>query len=185
MESPTGNHTLALPQEPLAYDYQVLSAFPGLDFYRPLALVTPPGEINRLFIVEQPGTTFVITILAPLEMRIFPSRNDAVRFVGEHSRPGCGSVRPRTGPGRRNTRQGLGDARPPGWAARFRSTTPASGVRPPIQPPFPLETICPHAETLSVGLFYTSKISVYCRFSSKTTQSPCLPEFKCRDGLQN
>lgn len=37
------NGTRALPPKPLVYDYQVVNAFPGLDFYRPLVLVTPPG----------------------------------------------------------------------------------------------------------------------------------------------
>jgi hypothetical protein len=77
-----------------------VNEFSGLVFSRPLALVTPPGGASRLFVVEQPGTIFMITNLAPPDMLVFPSRNDAARFVGEHGHPGCGSVRPRTGPGR-------------------------------------------------------------------------------------
>src|SRR5688572_10795920 len=56
------NTTLSLPQEP--YQYRVVDAFPGLTFYQPVAMVSPPGETNRLFVVERYGAIQVITNLA-------------------------------------------------------------------------------------------------------------------------
>ena len=44
--------------------YQLVDAFPGLSFTAPLDIVTPPGETNRLFVVERPGRISVITNLA-------------------------------------------------------------------------------------------------------------------------
>ncbi|HYE31193.1 MAG TPA: PQQ-dependent sugar dehydrogenase, partial [Methylomirabilota bacterium] len=44
--------------------FTTTSAFPGLTFAAPVALVTPPGETNRLFVVEKGGRIMVITNLA-------------------------------------------------------------------------------------------------------------------------
>src|SRR5439155_20096553 len=55
------NSTLALPLEP--HQYATVDAFPGLRFDRPVAMVSPAGESNRLFIVEQSGRIQVITNL--------------------------------------------------------------------------------------------------------------------------
>ena len=35
-------------------------AFPGLDFHDPVAIVSAPGETNRLYIVERPGRIILI-----------------------------------------------------------------------------------------------------------------------------
>ena len=63
------NTTLAFPQEP--YAYSVANAFPGMNFDSVVAFATPPGETNRLFIVEKGGRIQVITNLANPNARLF------------------------------------------------------------------------------------------------------------------
>lgn len=46
-------------------------AFPGLAFEKPVAILSPPGETNRLFILEQPGRIIVVTNLAEPTRTIF------------------------------------------------------------------------------------------------------------------
>lgn len=60
------NTTLRMPSSLPAEStnsYTTSNAFPGLTLVQPVALATPPGETNRLFIVEQPGRIMVITNL--------------------------------------------------------------------------------------------------------------------------
>ena len=70
------NSTLALPLEP--NQYATLDAFPGLHFDRPVALVSPPGDSNRLFIVEQFGRIQVITNLNSPNTTLFLDISDRV-----------------------------------------------------------------------------------------------------------
>ena len=49
------NSTLRLPLNPPPTSYATTNAFGSLRFTDPLAITSPPGETNRLFIVEQPG----------------------------------------------------------------------------------------------------------------------------------
>lgn len=65
------NTTLKMPPVPPAYGYQVVKAFGELLFPSPVAIVTPPGETNRIFIVEQRGRIAVITNLAQPTRSIF------------------------------------------------------------------------------------------------------------------
>src|SRR5205814_10602974 len=58
------NTTLQMPAAPPAYGYATTNAYGNLFFRDPVAIVSPPGETNRLFIVEQAGLIEVITILA-------------------------------------------------------------------------------------------------------------------------
>ncbi len=58
------NSTLQLPANPPSQGYSVVAAFPGLSFAAPVAIVSPPDETNRLFIVEKAGRIQVITNLA-------------------------------------------------------------------------------------------------------------------------
>ncbi len=51
--------------------YATPDAFEGLRFTSPVALVTPAGETNRLFIVERGGTIAVITNLAKPTRTVF------------------------------------------------------------------------------------------------------------------
>src|SRR5438105_8728583 len=54
------NTTLKMPQSPAVRGYTVQQQF-GRAFTAPVALAAPPGETNRLFIVEQNGRISVIT----------------------------------------------------------------------------------------------------------------------------
>src|SRR5436190_19800035 len=55
------NTTLALPSAPPQFGYTVANAFPGVTLTHPLCIVSPPGETNRPFILEQGGNIVVIT----------------------------------------------------------------------------------------------------------------------------
>jgi uncharacterized repeat protein (TIGR03806 family) len=65
------NTTLALPPQPPAFGFRTEVAFPGVTFVNPLAIVSPPGESNRLFIVEQAGRIVVLTDLASPTRTVF------------------------------------------------------------------------------------------------------------------
>ena len=56
------NTTLSMPQNPATRGYVLQQQF-GRTFSAPVALVTPPGETNRLFIVEKVGRISLITNL--------------------------------------------------------------------------------------------------------------------------
>lgn len=58
------NTTLTLPSSPPQSGYATTPAFGSLTFTNPCVIATPPGETNRLFVVEQRGTIAVITNLA-------------------------------------------------------------------------------------------------------------------------
>jgi uncharacterized repeat protein (TIGR03806 family) len=57
------NTTLQLPSGGAA-TYSLVDAFPTLTFTAPIAMATPPGETNRLFVVERAGRIQVIPNLA-------------------------------------------------------------------------------------------------------------------------
>ncbi len=58
------NTTLSLPAElPSATGYTEQDALPSMNFKHPLCIVSPPGETNRLFIVEKEGKIEVISNL--------------------------------------------------------------------------------------------------------------------------
>lgn len=75
------NSTLALPLEP--YEYTTVEAFPGLVFDQPVAIVSPPGETNRLFIVEREGRIQVITNLVNPTKTLFLDITGPVDPTGE------------------------------------------------------------------------------------------------------
>src|SRR5688572_1558059 len=52
--------SLRLSATPPATNYSTARAFPTLSFMQPVAVVTPPGETRRLFVVEKPGRIWVI-----------------------------------------------------------------------------------------------------------------------------
>ena len=56
------NTSLNLPQVPVteSSDFSLVDAFPGLTFTRPVGMAVPPGETNRLFVIEQRGVISVI-----------------------------------------------------------------------------------------------------------------------------
>jgi glucose/arabinose dehydrogenase len=65
------NNTLQMPAAPPVYGYAISNAFPGLTFDRPIGMATPPGETNRLFIIERPGRVIAITNLAAPTRTVF------------------------------------------------------------------------------------------------------------------
>lgn len=65
------NTSLKLPLNPPVFGYAVTNAFPGLSFSQPVAIVSPPGETHRLFVLEKAGNIIVITNLAAPTRTIF------------------------------------------------------------------------------------------------------------------
>ncbi|MEO7299608.1 MAG: PQQ-dependent sugar dehydrogenase [Verrucomicrobiota bacterium] len=65
------NSTLQMPQNPATYGYSFTNAFSGVSFTSPIAFATPPGETNRLFILERAGRVTVITNLAAPNRTVF------------------------------------------------------------------------------------------------------------------
>lgn len=57
------NTTLALPQTRSLGAYKLVDAVPGLTFSQPVNMAVPPGETNRLFVLEKRGIIKVITNL--------------------------------------------------------------------------------------------------------------------------
>ncbi len=57
------NSTLTLPQNPQTFGYRAEDAFAGITFSQPLGLVVPPGETDRLFVIEKTGRIQVIANL--------------------------------------------------------------------------------------------------------------------------
>ena len=49
------NSTLNLPLNPPTDGYSLTNAFGDLNFEQPVAAVSPPGETNRLFVLEKSG----------------------------------------------------------------------------------------------------------------------------------
>lgn len=76
------NSTLALPATPPQHNFTLQQAF-GMTFSGPVAVATPPGETNRLFIVEQPGRIVVITNLAAPTRTVFMDISSRILYGGE------------------------------------------------------------------------------------------------------
>lgn len=65
------NTSLQMPLAPPAYGFTFTNALPGLVFTNPVCIASPPGETNRLFILEKRGRIVVITNLAAPTRAIF------------------------------------------------------------------------------------------------------------------
>src|SRR6476660_1925634 len=65
------NTTLQMPPAPPTYGYSSSNAFPALNLTNPVCLASPPGETNRLFVVEKRGRIVVVTNLAAPTRSIF------------------------------------------------------------------------------------------------------------------
>ena len=57
------NTTLAMPQTPQTFGYRTENAFNTLTFDQPVAIVTPPGETDRIFVVEKTARIQLVTNL--------------------------------------------------------------------------------------------------------------------------
>lgn len=58
------NTTLKLPLEPRRAGFAAVDAFPGLQFQKPVAAVSPPGSTNQLFVIERGGRVVLLNDLA-------------------------------------------------------------------------------------------------------------------------
>lgn len=68
------NTSLAsFPAAPPVFGYSLSNAFPTISFNQPVCITAPPGETNRLFILEKGGNIVVITNLANPTYSIFMS----------------------------------------------------------------------------------------------------------------
>lgn len=77
------NTTLKMPLQPEQSAIVSQPAFGTLRFVDPLGMATPPGETNRLFIIEQAGRVSVITNLANPTRTVFMDISRRVRSGGE------------------------------------------------------------------------------------------------------
>lgn len=68
----TPNTTLAVfPPAPPSFGYTLNNAFPTVSLAQPVGITAPPGETNRLFILEKTGNIVVITNLANPNRTVF------------------------------------------------------------------------------------------------------------------
>lgn len=65
------NRTLKIPETPPSGGFLTETAFGSLRFTDPVVITAPPGETNRLFVVEQVGRIIVITNLVNPTRSIF------------------------------------------------------------------------------------------------------------------
>lgn len=79
------NTTLNFPSSlPTFSNFTFTNAFPSMSFTAPVAIVSPPGETDRLFVLEQSGTIQVITNLSTTPSRsVFLDISSQVQFSGE------------------------------------------------------------------------------------------------------
>lgn len=79
-----GTHRLAaFPAVPPRHGYSFTDAFPGLALSQPVAITTPPGETNRLFVVEKTGRILVVTNLARPTRTVFLALTNSLLTAGE------------------------------------------------------------------------------------------------------
>jgi uncharacterized repeat protein (TIGR03806 family) len=92
------NTTLHFPTQPPAPpsgNYILTNLFPSLQFIRPVAIATPPGETNRLFVVEREGRIQVINDLSHPSAELFmdiSSRVTASDWVNNRRTEGLSSI---------------------------------------------------------------------------------------------
>ena len=65
------NTTIKMPAVPQSFGFALENAFGNLTFNSPAALRTPPGETNRIFVVELGGRIWTITNLAAPNKTLF------------------------------------------------------------------------------------------------------------------
>ena len=73
--------SIQVPLNPPAEGFHVISAFPGLTFKEPVAIVSPPGETNRLFVLEREGRVMVITNLANPTATLFLDLTETLQYI--------------------------------------------------------------------------------------------------------
>ncbi len=75
--------TLRLPLEPDGEPYLAPGAFDYMPAFSVVAIASPPGETNRLFVVNQYGLVMVVTNLAKPSTSVFLDISDKVERGGE------------------------------------------------------------------------------------------------------
>ena len=81
------NSTLQMPSNPAA-TYTLQTAFTGVSFTAPLAFATPPGETNRLFVVERAGRIKLIPNVASPTTTTYLDIASRVTTAGEEGMVG-------------------------------------------------------------------------------------------------
>ncbi|MBC8002272.1 MAG: PQQ-dependent sugar dehydrogenase [Opitutaceae bacterium] len=69
-----------LPANPPTFGFTTVNAFGARTFNQPVAMITPPGETNRIFILEKPGIIQVLDLAAGTQtefLNLFGQVNDA------------------------------------------------------------------------------------------------------------
>lgn len=79
------NTTLNMPLTPPTQGYTHKNAFGSLTFTNPIAIVTPPGETNRVFIVQKNGLIMVITNLTAPTKTLFMNIQSKVSYTDSNS----------------------------------------------------------------------------------------------------
>jgi glucose/arabinose dehydrogenase len=79
----TTNRFETLPAQPPRTGYSFTDAFPGITFDQPLVITSPPGETNRMFVVEKTGRIIVITNLAAPTRTVFLNLTTNLLSSGE------------------------------------------------------------------------------------------------------
>jgi uncharacterized repeat protein (TIGR03806 family) len=74
------NTTLRLPTTPSLHAYALVNAFPDVEFTDPVAIVTPPGENNKIFVVQQDGRIILINNLNAPTRSVFLDLSDKVSY---------------------------------------------------------------------------------------------------------
>jgi uncharacterized repeat protein (TIGR03806 family) len=77
------NVSLRLPASPPTLGFTSERWMTGQGLVDPIAITTPPGETNRLFILEQPGRVLVVTNLDVPTRTVFMDITNRVLFGGE------------------------------------------------------------------------------------------------------
>ena len=78
------NTTLQMPAKPPVVGYTTTDAFPGILFFGPpVCIASPPGETNRLFVVDRDGYINVITNLSNPTKTLFLDISSRVNRSGE------------------------------------------------------------------------------------------------------
>lgn len=80
---PVAPSRLRMPLNPPTYGYTFVNAFGAVGFANPVAIATPPGETNRVFVVEQDGIIAVITNLAAPTRTVFLNKVGTILAGGE------------------------------------------------------------------------------------------------------
>ncbi|HEY8240369.1 MAG TPA: PQQ-dependent sugar dehydrogenase, partial [Kiritimatiellia bacterium] len=80
------NTSLRFPQDApgsSTYSYTTTNAFGLLGFQNPIALAVPPGETNRLFVVQRAGIIAVVTNMASPNSTVFMNITNRIGGLGD------------------------------------------------------------------------------------------------------